>query len=72
MKVLLSTEFELAGIPMVARYRLYRDDDIRFEPVVQIEIEDVAVIGTDIKVDLDYAINRDTIGAHIESIIVEH
>jgi hypothetical protein len=72
MTDLKSIGFSLAGIPMVATYRVYLDDDIRYGMAAEIEIDSVVVQGTDIKVDLDYPINRDTVGAHIDSIIFEY
>jgi len=72
MKDLKSIGLSLAGIPMVATYRVYLDDDIRYGMAAEIEIDSVVVQGTSIEVDLDYPINRDTVGAHIESIIFEY
>lgn len=43
MKDLKSIGFSLAGIPMVATYRVYLDDDIRFGMAAEIEIDTVVV-----------------------------
>ena len=65
-------EFELAGIPLIVEYRVYFADPRDRDPETTIEIESALVAGTDLEIDTDYPINRDTIGAHIESIIFSH
>ena len=67
-------EIDLAGVPVIVEYRVYYDTDPRdFDPSMTIDIEAAYIEGRpDLALDFDYQINRDTLGAHIESIIFEH
>jgi hypothetical protein len=69
-------KIDLAGVPLIVTYNIYRDADMRDWPKyissVHIEIESATVDGGNgAEIDLDYPINRDTLGAHIDSIIFE-
>ena len=72
MKTTHTLEFELAGIPLIVEYRVYFADPRDRDPETTIEIVSALVAGTALAIDTDYPINRDTIGAHIESIIFSH
>ena len=63
MKALFKSKFVFAGIPLVAKYRLYRGDE-----GVELEFESVATPPGD-EVEIEFSVNDGALGEEIERVL---